>query len=245
MRALTNTEILDVWERGFAAATPQRALLLLSAACPETAPGKLAAYSIGQRDTCLLELRARMFGDKIISLSLCPQCGENVELEFSTGDFLTPSPSTETERIFGLSEQEYELSFRLPNSLDQARIASSPDLATAQQILLERCVLSATRNGETLSSAALPAPIVSRLTETMAECDPLGSIFLAVNCAHCGNCWQVLFDICDFFWRELSYYARRLLHEVHLLASAYGWSEAEILSLSATRRRLYLELSSQ
>jgi len=35
---------------------------------------------------------------------------------------------------------------------------------------------------------------------------------------------------------------RRLLVEVHALASAYGWSEQEILSLSDARRRLYLEM---
>ena len=37
-------------------------------------------------------------------------------------------------------------------------------------------------------------------------------------------------------------HARRLLLDVHQLASAYGWSEMEILSLSATRRNAYLEM---
>jgi hypothetical protein len=32
--------------------------------------------------------------------------------------------------------------------------------------------------------------------------------------------------------------------DVHALASAYGWSEREILALSDTRRRLYLEMVS-
>ena len=34
----------------------------------------------------------------------------------------------------------------------------------------------------------------------------------------------------------------RTLNEIHLLASAYGWSEGEILSLTAKRRRLYLQM---
>jgi hypothetical protein len=29
---------------------------------------------------------------------------------------------------------------------------------------------------------------------------------------------------------------------VHTLASAYGWSESEILALSDARRRLYMEM---
>ena len=32
------------------------------------------------------------------------------------------------------------------------------------------------------------------------------------------------------------------LAEVHALAAAYGWTEAEVLALSAARRRAYLEL---
>ena len=35
----------------------------------------------------------------------------------------------------------------------------------------------------------------------------------------------------------------RILREVHTLAAAYGWSEAEILALSPARRRVYLELA--
>ncbi len=34
--------------------------------------------------------------------------------------------------------------------------------------------------------------------------------------------------------------AKRLLSEVHALASAYGWSEREILGLSVARREFYL-----
>jgi hypothetical protein len=30
---------------------------------------------------------------------------------------------------------------------------------------------------------------------------------------------------------------------VHLLASAYGWSEGDILSMSPVRRQFYLEIS--
>ena len=36
--------------------------------------------------------------------------------------------------------------------------------------------------------------------------------------------------------------ARRLLPEVHALASSYGWSEKEILALSPARRRSYIAL---
>ena len=37
--------------------------------------------------------------------------------------------------------------------------------------------------------------------------------------------------------------AGALLHEVHRLASAYGWSETDVLAMSAMRRGVYLELA--
>jgi hypothetical protein len=49
-------------------------------------------------------------------------------------------------------------------------------------------------------------------------------------------------DPVTFFWSELQATARRILLQVHTLASAYGWSEREILGLSDTRRSLYLQM---
>ena len=45
-------------------------------------------------------------------------------------------------------------------------------------------------------------------------------------------------------WAEISARAQHLLREVHLLASAYGWSEQQILELSPTRRASYLRMVS-
>jgi len=45
-----------------------------------------------------------------------------------------------------------------------------------------------------------------------------------------------------FLWTEITSQARRLLHEVHLLATTYGWHEADILAMSAIRRQYYLEM---
>jgi hypothetical protein len=45
-----------------------------------------------------------------------------------------------------------------------------------------------------------------------------------------------------FFWKEINHWANRILREVHLLASTYGWSEADILALTPTRRQWYLAL---
>jgi hypothetical protein len=43
-------------------------------------------------------------------------------------------------------------------------------------------------------------------------------------------------------WAELQARATALLADVHVLASAYGWTEPQVLSLSPERRAAYLEL---
>ena len=46
----------------------------------------------------------------------------------------------------------------------------------------------------------------------------------------------------DTPWLEIDAWARRTLRDVHALASAYAWSERDVLALSPTRRTLYREL---
>ena len=53
--------------------------------------------------------------------------------------------------------------------------------------------------------------------------------------------WQLTLDIVSFLWSEISSLAKRHLREVHTLAWAYGWSEADILAMSPARRQFYLE----
>jgi len=65
---------------------------------------------------------------------------------------------------------------------------------------------------------------------------------LELSCPVCRQNWRLSFDIGAFLWAEINSLAKRLLREVHTLARAYGWREADILSMSATRRQAYIEL---
>ncbi len=72
--------------------------------------------------------------------------------------------------------------------------------------------------------------------------DPQANLQFDLECAECGHAWQETFDIVSFFWTELEDLAVRTLQDVHALATAYGWSEDQILALSPTRRALYLSM---
>jgi hypothetical protein len=136
----------------------------------------------------------------------------------------------------------YELDFRLPNSVDLAAIASQADVAQARQLLLQLCVIHASKDDAAVEIENLPASVDEALGMQMDERDPLAKMELDLTCAACGEHWQVLFDIVAFFWKEIASYARRLLGEVNILAQVYGWRELDILSMSTRRRQFYLEM---
>lgn len=226
MRALSTTEILSVWERGFGQPPVQRALLMLAAANPEASPESLASLSIGQRDARLLALRELTFGEKFTGLTHCPACNEKIELAFDASA-IRPAEEKEIPAELDLQIEGRELRFRLPTSGDLLA-------AKSREQLLARCLLS---GGNHFSENALQA-----VSEKMSAADPMAEVQLALSCSSCGHQWAAAFDIVAFFWREITAAARGHLRDVHTLASAYGWSESEILALSPARRRFYLEM---
>lgn len=245
MRALSAGELLTVWEHGVSQRPSQRALALLAVACAEDAPpDQLARLSLGRRDEHLLTLRERTFGPRLAAMSACPACSEALEFELNAADIRVAPVVDPGDRI-DLAHADYDVQFRLPNALDLATVDPSADRQTNTRYLLRRCVTSARRGGTDVRTDELPAEIVAAITERMAEADPQADVQLDLACPQCQHRWHSPFDIVSFFWSEINAWAFRLLDDVHALASAYGWSEAEILALSPTRRQAYLDLVHQ
>ncbi len=248
MRALSVPELLAVWEQGLTQTPVERALSLFSAACPDAAPNELARLPIGWRDGQLLTLREWTFGPALTSLAACPVCNERVELAFETSD-IRAETEAESEKPLLLNVAEHELALRLPNSEDLMAIANEESAAsnpaTARTLLLARCILQARRGDAGVTIEDLPAEVGVAAARAMAEADPQADVQLALACPNCGHEWQANFDIVAYFWAEINGWAVRLLREVHALAAAYGWREADILALSPLRRQLYLEMLSQ
>ncbi len=241
MRALSAVELLNVWELGLAQSPAERALTLLGAACPEISPQSLTNLSVGERDARLMTLRERTFGSQLVCIATCARCGERLELSFSAGELLTKEAPVSSE-ISSLTIDGYELSFRLPNSLDLAELAGCTDVATGRQLLLERCISNVEQSGERLTIADVPSTVMDALVERMGQIDQAGNLELILSCPQCNHGWQSIFDIESFFWKEISAWANRILREVHTLASAYGWREIDVLNMTSWRRQVYLNL---
>ena len=242
MRALTGQDILQVWETGLAQHPLERALTLLAAGLPECSRHELAALPIGQRDGYLLTLREQTWGPHLSGQAVCPSCKDQVEFAFQASDIRVLPEAAPNVDTWQLSVDGCQLSFRLPTSLDLAAIAPAPDVEQGRRQLAARCIVEATQSGAAASGAALPELVIAALAEQIALRDPQADVEFELCCPACEHHWQAVFDVVTFFWTEISTQARRLLHEVHMLAQAYGWSEADVLALSPARRRFYLEM---
>jgi len=231
-----------VWELAAPQRPIERALTLLGAACDEeTTPDQVARLTPGQSDDRLLAWRERMFGCRLDAISACPACRETLEFEMDTAAVRVPPPAAPPNTI-DLARDDCEVCFRLPTQLDIAKLNPEADVEDNRRELLKRCVIRARRGGREIASDDLPAEIVAAISDRMARADPQGDLQLALSCPQCGHGWNSSLDVVSFLWTELNAWALRLLRDIHLLASAYGWREEDILALSPTRRQTYLDL---
>ncbi len=242
MQPLAAPELLETWERGMMQEPAQRALTLMRTACPEESPDALAELPVGQRNALLLTLRERLFGHRFSSVAVCHACGERLEQQFDASDIRVAGPGDSAGPL-ALEVAGYAVRFRLPNTSDLTAIEGYGDAAEAERVLLERCLLSARHDGRDITAGALPAEVVAAIADAMERADPLAAIELVLQCPTCGHRQSVSLDLVDYIWRELDAWARRVLCEVHVLASAYGWSEREILNMRPWRRQIYLEMA--
>lgn len=239
--ALSDAALLSAWEEGQRCPPLDRAAGLLRLALPDAERASVDTWSIGQRDACLLDIRRATFGEHLAGITLCSACGEQLDIAFNIRDIRSPYSETPMEVEAMAGDVPYHVTFRTPTSADVQAVRHE-DLDTAWRSLAERCVLHASRGGETLPATALPDEVVAAISEAMASHDPQSDVHIEMTCPACGHAWTVVFDIVDFLWREVAMRARQIALDVHTLALAYGWREADILAMSPARRQTYRDL---
>jgi hypothetical protein len=238
MRALAPTDFLALWESGRAVHSLDQGLLALRAAQADTGDGEAADWPLGRRNQALAALRRQCFGANLRGLAACPKCAEPIEFELDCDALSRPvgGPRPETVEVSGLR-------FKLPTSRILASVVEERDLEKAAARLCEHCRID--EDQDPPPAADLSPEQVDQIGEAMASADPLAEIALDFECPACGEGYRENLDLAAFFWREIEVAAKRLLSDVHVLATAYGWGEAEILALSPPRRAYYVERSRQ
>jgi hypothetical protein len=242
MRVPGAGELLQIWERGQHRSLAERMLALLGAADAPQDGSTLAAAAIGRRDALLMDLHERLFGPQLAFVTGCPACGSALESGFALADIRVAGESG-TECSVELAD--YRARFRVPTS-DDLLALSADERQEPRAVLLARCLLEAhAPDGTAIGAPDLPQAVTAAAAAAMAAADPQADIELALACPACGHGWPAVFDIAGFVWKELNAWAKLMLGDVHELACAYGWAEADILALSPTRRQIYLELARQ
>lgn len=241
MRVPGAAEMLNMWERGVGKSSIERSMDLLSLSSIGEDPGVL---SIGRRDVHLFWLRERLFGARLSSIADCPSCRERVEWAGDVGDLVITGEEKDlvAAHVFMLHVEPYTLRCRLPNSYDLLKANAE---RSGPERLLRDCILEVRKGAEHCNAIDLPEEILDRLDLRMAEEDPQADVSMLLSCPKCSHRWEMSFDICSYLWMEIDNWARRILREVAVLASAFGWSESDILNMSPRRRRMYLEMIRQ
>jgi hypothetical protein len=242
MRGLSARDVVAVWERGQERHPVDRALLLLGAALPARSRDELASLTVGQRDGLLLLARERTLGGTLQCYVPCPACALALEFPVEVREILVADPTAPVEREHEVEAEGVAVRFRLLDSRDLAAVARVQDPAAARQTLLRRAVVWARAGGEAVPPDFLPPAAREAVAAELARQDPQSEVEFALRCHGCAHQWLSLLDVAGFFWAEITVSARRLLRDVHALARAYGWREADVLGMSAARRAYYLEL---
>jgi hypothetical protein len=238
MRPLSASELLTVWEENGRQPPLWQGLALLAAACPDERSEALAQAPIGRYNERLLTLRLWHFGAALTAVTNCPDCGELVEVTLDVAGLCAQAAAGLGDNWLEIAHDGGVRRYRLPSPDDLVAAGAAATIDEASQIIVRRCAETPDEApGETLSPA-----FVAAIAAAMEQADPLAVIELAGVCPNCGRPWSAFLDVASFVWREVETWAQRVLQEVHLLARAYGWSEAAILALSPRRRQAYLQM---
>ena len=213
------SDILAAWESGAARRPLDRALTVLwiAGAANDAHPADLP---LAERDRRLLTVRADTFGRMLPVLATCPECGAELEMELDSRRLADALRSTGDDAA--------------------PRPLTSRDLAAIAELAPEDLAAALRMRVADDGTDVADAEVLDRRIEDGARATELST---QTTCAACSAEWTETLDVLAHIWADVETTALALLGEVAEIATAYGWSEAEILSLSPERRSAYLSLA--
>ena len=226
--------LLQLWERADGLSPVERALALAEAGGGDAT--ELRARQFGRTNARVLALRESLLGGDLAATATCPACGERVEFAVLPAELQELHPTGEGG---GLVSGQYVVEWRSPTPDDLVAVVAEPDPEGA---LRQRCLTVMSADGDRADPAVVLREVIDAAEASMAEADPLAEVLVSLACPECGSGFEADLDLGGFVWAEVDARARRLLHEVDVLARAYGWTEPEVLALSEARRAAYLRL---
>ena len=196
--------------------------------------GEARLIPISQRDQIMLQLNVNLFGNRILSTIICKNCKEKIDIDFKLSEFA--NSIFKSRRYPGLKKENNSflslpngLKIRLPNGDDELRANSVTDKS---EFLFKQCV----PNPEDYSSKNRV-----EVESILNQLAPLVKSDFPINCPECGSSQQIHFDIQSFFLQRMLNNKKRVLYEIHLLASHYNWTYSELVGLPKKEREQYVK----
>lgn len=238
-RTLTGEVELSILEAGRdRRSVPQRVTAVLTAALAELGgaaaqPDMVRALSVADRQYLMRRLAVEVGIEESWIAARCPKCGATFDIPVHHSE-LPVKPAGEGYPFAAVETSLGPVRFRVPDGADQEAVAGIEDPREARRALASRCAegqLAGELSDEDLDRAETALEAVAPEVVTRAQ----------AACPDCGEAAEVHLDpyVC------LGAANSGLFLDVHTLASAYHWSEREILAMPRDRRRLYLSLVDQ
>jgi hypothetical protein len=211
------------------------------AACLTDASGRpasielLRAAPVGDRTATVMAIAAALSDGRFTIPLVCPvaSCGDAIEIVITWDEVRSVARQT-TREPFDVNAASVRYRVRRASAADQESwrsLAAGNAKATARDVV---------------ASLVVDGPIdrltpsrVAVLEAALDEHDPLVCFALDVRCPTCGEVSRqepALVSIAATLFRRAQ---AGLLEDVHEIASAYGWTEPEILAIPAWRRVRY------
>jgi hypothetical protein len=198
------------------------------------APNELADLPAVDIDHLVARLRIETLGNLFVGEGSCQSCSARVDISFQASSYLEhwrprrPRSYREAEAGSGWWQGKAPgAAFRVPTVRDILECGWQDD---ARRRLLDRCL-----RGERNRSRDAAAERAMAIVAPALRSEVMGT------CPECCATVYLEFDARSFCLAELAACASSVLRDVVLLARAFRWTEAEILSLPSSRRRTYVE----
>jgi hypothetical protein len=191
------------------------------------------ALPVGDLDLLVVARRSEVRGDSFVAEGTCGRCGAPVDVRFS----LAAYAQHHRPRVPRGGIQDGNGWWRWPRHDISVRVPAVADVLAAVAAdnprgeLLARCV-----RGPGTAAAERAAE------RAMAALGPTLRADVAGTCPECGADVVLDVDARELCLAELRFLAASVYDDVHLIASAYGWTQDVILDLPSARRRRYADL---
>lgn len=239
MAVVDAADVMQLWEDNRDRDELSRSVALSAIADPPLAFPDAAGLAIGQRNSRMLQLRQRWTDEELEVTAQCPDCETQLEFTVDPVRLIEAAPADPPRPAITIGDTT--IHWRAVTSRDLSAAGREPDAEQAGTFLLRRCILEVTQRGVARADHEPSDAERAALAEAIEAADPLCEVRFDLACAACGARVTAGLSVTETVWSELDRTARSLVSEVHQLATAYGWTEAECLALSPARRATYLE----